>query len=78
MQHSGERGGSLQVVKAARGAIRIAGNSEGDVGLHTAAAWLCASAPMPVTTYVWAAARASTGVRGDVKDVDFSHVTHGR
>ena len=46
MQHNGLRGGLLQVVEARRGAIRIAGNSEGDVGLHTAAAWLCASPPM--------------------------------
>jgi hypothetical protein len=46
VRHSGLRGGSLQVVKAGRGATRVAGNSEGDVGLHSAAAWLCASLPV--------------------------------
>lgn len=46
MRHSGLRGGLLQVVKAGRGATRVAGNGEGDVGLHSAAAWLCASLPV--------------------------------
>ena len=32
---------------------------------------------MRVTTYNWPAAWASTGVRGDIKDIHMPHVTHG-